>query len=174
MIVAFIVFCEFAFWAAIGTGLLLRYRLNKPKAGLVALSLSPVIDLALLIATTIDLRGGGEVQAPHFLAAFYIGFSVMFGRSMVQWADETYRRRVLGHDVPLRVNTLTSELKSLARAAGAVAVAGLIAEVVRLVAPEAAELRQTWSIGGSILFLWLIFGPGWQLVFGSRKPASAR
>ncbi|MDR1189719.1 MAG: hypothetical protein LBK95_20080 [Bifidobacteriaceae bacterium] len=88
MIVTLIIACEIGFWVLIASGLAARYLLGAKKLGAVLLALSPVIDLVLLVATAIDLRGGGEPGAMHGLAALYIGLSVAHGHAMIKWADQ--------------------------------------------------------------------------------------
>ena len=66
------------------------------------LAATPVVDLALLVATTIDLRRGGEAALPHGLAAVYIGVSVAWGRQIVSWADVRFAQRFAGGPPPER------------------------------------------------------------------------
>ncbi len=61
-----------------------------------------MVDLALLAATTIDLRRGGEAALPHALAAVYIGVSVAWGKRMVSWADARFAHRFAGGPPPKR------------------------------------------------------------------------
>jgi hypothetical protein len=42
-----------------------RYLLRRPRLGMALLVATPLIDLALLAATTIDLRRGGEAALPR-------------------------------------------------------------------------------------------------------------
>ncbi|MBS4219833.1 hypothetical protein KHA96_16080 [Bacillus sp. FJAT-49711] len=82
-----IVASEIGFWVLIILGLVTRYILKRKKLGLLFLALTPVIDLILLIATSVDLYRGATATAAHALAAIYIGVSIAFGKSMIQWAD---------------------------------------------------------------------------------------
>ncbi|GIP32821.1 hypothetical protein [Paenibacillus sp. J2TS4] len=86
-----IVACEIAFWVVILLGLVARYVLKQNKLGLVLLALTPVIDLILLITTSVDLYRGAVATTAHAIAAVYIGVSIAFGKSMIQWADEHFR-----------------------------------------------------------------------------------
>jgi hypothetical protein len=61
-----------------------------------------MVDLALLAATTIDLRRGGEAALHHALAAVYIGISVAWGKRMVSWADARFAHRFAGGPPPKR------------------------------------------------------------------------
>ncbi len=79
MLLVLIVAAELAFWLMLVAGLVTRYGLGRPRLGLALLIATPFVDLALLAATTIDLRRGGEAALPHALAAVYIGVSVAWG-----------------------------------------------------------------------------------------------
>ncbi|MDX8047234.1 hypothetical protein SH601_14775 [Gracilibacillus sp. S3-1-1] len=83
--------CEIGFWIVIILGLFTRYVLKKNKLGLFFLALTPVIDLILLIITGVDLYRGATATTAHAIAAVYIGVSIVFGKSMIKWADERFR-----------------------------------------------------------------------------------
>lgn len=87
----FIVISEIAFWVVILMGLITRYIFKRERLGFILLALTPVIDCVLLAATTIDLHRGSTATTAHALAAVYIGISIMFGKSMIHWADERFR-----------------------------------------------------------------------------------
>src|SRR5262249_27606734 len=63
------------FWLVLLGGLVLRDPLGRPRAGMALLVATAFVDLALLVATTIDLRRGGLAALPHALCAVYIGVS---------------------------------------------------------------------------------------------------
>lgn len=86
-----IIASEIAFWIVIILGLVTRYVFKKNKLGLVLLALTPVIDLILLITTSVDLYRGSVATTAHALAAVYIGVSIAFGKSMINWADDRFR-----------------------------------------------------------------------------------
>lgn len=90
MITAFIIGCEIAFWLFVLAGSFSRYILRMKKLGTWLLLCTPVVDLALLIATVIDLRSGKEATMVHGVAAIYIGVSIAFGHRMIQWADQRF------------------------------------------------------------------------------------
>jgi ABC-type uncharacterized transport system permease subunit len=89
-----IVASEVGFWVMIILGLLTRYVLKKEKLGLVFLALTPVIDLILLVTASIDLYRGATATIAHAIAAVYIGVSLVFGKSMIQWADVRFRYHI--------------------------------------------------------------------------------
>ncbi|MCU9614900.1 hypothetical protein OEV98_15250 [Caldibacillus lycopersici] len=86
-----IVLCEIAFWIVIILGLVVRYILKKKQLGLIFLALTPLIDVILLITAGIDLYRGEEATVAHAVAAVYIGVSVAFGKSMIEWADQRFQ-----------------------------------------------------------------------------------
>lgn len=86
-----IIACEIGFWVVIALGLVIRYVFKMNKLGLIFLALTPVIDLILLVTTSIDLYRGATASSIHGIAAVYIGVSIAFGKSMIQWADERFQ-----------------------------------------------------------------------------------
>jgi hypothetical protein len=102
MLIALIVAAELAFWLLLASGLAARYVFGRPRLGMALLVATPLVDLALLGATTIDLRRGGEAALPHALAAVYIGVSVAWGKQIVRWADARFAHRFAGGPAPGR------------------------------------------------------------------------
>ncbi|PYI52651.1 hypothetical protein [Paenibacillus flagellatus] len=102
MIAALIVGCEIAFWLFIVAGLACRYLFKMRKTGALLLLCTPVIDLALLAATVVDLRNGAEAGTAHGVAAIYIGVSIAFGHRMIRWADERFAYRFAGGPPPAK------------------------------------------------------------------------
>jgi hypothetical protein len=100
MLAVLIIGCEIGFWLVLGAGLALRYLFGRPRAGAVVLVLAPVVDLILLVATVVDLRGGARAEWMHGLAAAYIGFSLAFGHSTIRWADVRFAHRFAGGPAP--------------------------------------------------------------------------
>jgi hypothetical protein len=86
-----IVTCEIMFWIVIVLGLVTRYVFKLNRLGIFLLALTPVIDLMLLIITGIDLYLGATATQAHAIAGVYIGVSIAFGKSMIQWADERFQ-----------------------------------------------------------------------------------
>lgn len=86
-----IIFCEIAFWVVIILGLVTRYLWGREKLGLFFLALTPIVDLILLIATSVDLARGATATSIHGIAAIYIGTSIAYGKSMIAWADECFQ-----------------------------------------------------------------------------------
>jgi hypothetical protein len=102
VILAVIVAVEIAFWVLLAAGLTAHYVLRLPRVGAALLVAVPFVDLVLLGATVIDLRGGATASAAHGLAAVYIGVSVAFGHRMIRWADVRFAHRFAGGPAPER------------------------------------------------------------------------
>jgi hypothetical protein len=102
MIAVAIIGCEIAFWVVLAVGLALRYLTRKPRAATVVLLSVPVIDLALLAVTAVDLHRGAPAGAAHGLAAIYLGVSVAFGHRMIGWADARFAHRFAGAPEPAK------------------------------------------------------------------------
>lgn len=102
MIGVLILVGELTFWALVLGGLVARYPLRRPRLGAVLLLMTPVVDLALVAATVVDLRAGATAGAFHGLAAVYVGVSVAFGPRMVRWADGRFAHRFAGGPPPAR------------------------------------------------------------------------
>ncbi|WP_202982273.1 hypothetical protein [Vagococcus coleopterorum] len=50
----------------------------------------PILDLILLTAAGFDMYNGATATPAHALAGVYIGVSVIYGKGMIQWADERF------------------------------------------------------------------------------------
>ncbi|KXH80972.1 hypothetical protein [Sporosarcina sp. HYO08] len=85
-----IIACEIGFWVVIALGLITRYFFKNKRLGFFFLALTPILDLILLIVTAVDLTNGATATQVHAIAAVYLGISVVFGKSMIQWADERF------------------------------------------------------------------------------------
>ncbi len=93
MLIAIIISCEIMFWVFVILGLVFRYVLRKKLTGKILLYCTPLIDLALLAFTIINIKNGVEVSFIHGLAAIYIGISIAFGKQMISWADKRFAYR---------------------------------------------------------------------------------
>lgn len=71
----------------LGLGLLVRFVLKRNELSKLILLCVPLLDLALLIATAVDLNSGKPAEFAHGLAAVYLGFTIVYGHSIIQWAD---------------------------------------------------------------------------------------
>lgn len=169
-VAAFIVGCEIGLWVLLGIGLTLRYLVRWRLLGGIVLAAIPLLDVALVIATAIDLRAGTPAGLVHGLAAVYLGFSVAFGPSIVRWADVRFAHRFAAGPAPVRPPKRGPERQKrlwrewyrvvLAATISSVVLAGL---VVFVGSPaQDAELvwwiSRVWGVAG----LWLLFGPVWE------------
>ncbi|MGA6173909.1 hypothetical protein ACPEIF_27110 [Streptomyces sp. NPDC012600] len=77
-------------------GLSARYVKGWKRLGGGVLLCVLLLDIVLLAATVISLRGGAEVTVWHGLSAAYLGFTVAFGHDTLRWADEKFGRRFGG------------------------------------------------------------------------------
>lgn len=100
MIAAFIVGCEIAFWLFVLGGLVCRYVLKQKALGAILLYCTPLVDLALIVATIVDLNAGATATLAHSLSAIYIGVSIACGHRMIQWADAQFAYRYAGGPKP--------------------------------------------------------------------------
>jgi hypothetical protein len=82
--------------------LVAQYVFRVRRTSAVLLVMAPLVDVALLIATVIDLHNGGTADWSHDLAALYIGFSVAYGHRLILWADVRFAHRFAGGPAPRR------------------------------------------------------------------------
>lgn len=171
-----IVACEIGFWVLVALGLLARYPLGMPRLGLVLLALTPAVDVALLVFTVVDLRSGGQPGLAHGLAALYLGFSVVFGKRAIAWADRMYRRKVRGEDVA-EPDAGSKACKEWVDFGGAIVAAGIAAAVLELCVviagggPEAQALCEWYSRLGLVLAIWFVTGPLWVMLSPPERRA---
>lgn len=176
VVVAAIVVCEVGFWLVLIAGLLARYALRRPWLGGVLLVCVPLVDLALLVFTVIDLRRGAPPQFAHGLAAVYLGFSVVFGHAAVRWADGHVAHRWAGGPAPARKPAggtparLRLEWREFGQGCVAVALSALLLlGATWLVgdagdAGDAGELYAWLGRLGFLLLVWLMGWPVWETV----------
>ncbi|MEU6754809.1 hypothetical protein [Streptomyces sp. NPDC046685] len=100
MIVALIIACEVGFWVLLAAGLALRYLARMPRLGAAVLLCEPLMELALLVVTTLDLKNGAEPDWKHGLAALYIGYTVAYGHYTITWLDSHAAYRLAGGPKP--------------------------------------------------------------------------
>ncbi|MGI5428645.1 hypothetical protein [Streptomyces sp. CA-179760] len=100
MIVALIAACEIGFWVLLAAGLGARYLLKMPRTGLALLLCEPLLEVVLLVATTLDLKNGADPNWTHGLAALYIGYTVGHGHRTVKWLDGHAAHRFGGAPPP--------------------------------------------------------------------------
>jgi hypothetical protein len=179
MLVAAIAACEVGFWLVLAAGLGARYLLGRRRLGAVLLAAVPLVDLALLVFTTVDLRRGADPGTAHGLAAVYLGFSVAFGPSLVRWADVRVAHRWAGGPAPEpkpaggSAARARAEWRDFGRAAAAAGLSSvLLLAAVALVGDRADTAPLLAWIGwlGMVLAIWFAAGPLIELL--RRRPAT--
>lgn len=171
MLLALIVACEIGFWVVLLAGLIARYPLRLPRLGMVLLACVPLVDLVLLGATVVELRGGAVAGFQHGLAAAYIGFSLAFGHGLIRWADERFAHRFAGGPPPTRPprygrDRARHEWREFGKALVAWAIScALLLGGIALVddAGRTTELRAWIGRLTLVLAIWLIFPVSYTL-----------
>jgi hypothetical protein len=180
VILAVIVACEIGFWVFLLAGLAARYLLRWKTVSSVLLVCVLLVDLALLAATIVDLRGGAVADAAHGLAAAYIGFSVAFSHSVIRWADAQFAFRFAGGPQPAKPPRhgwarARHEWREFGKAvvAWAVSCLLLVGGIALVGATERTEALQGWIWRLTlVLAIWLIW-PVWETI-ASLKPTQNR
>ena len=167
-LVAVIVAGEVGFWVLLGAGLVARYLLRRRTAGAVLLACTPLVDLVVLGATVLDLRGGGSASWSHGLAAAYLGVSVAFGPSLVRWADQRFAHRFAGGPPPWRPPRsgrarVPYEWREWAKYALAWAIACAVLLGLAAVAAPDADTGQLWGWMARLSVVLVIWFVGWPL-----------
>jgi len=179
-----IVGCEVAFWVLLALALAARYLWQRMRLSQILLLALPIVDLALLGFTALDLASGAPATFAHGLAAAYVGFTVAFGGIAVAWADQHFAYWFAGGPVPPGIPTrgwpaLRYDLLLWARCLAAVAITlVLVAALIAIVNDEAAtaSLRLWLRIPIGCAFFWFVAGPLWTLLFSSwrREPGAVQ
>ncbi|MEE6269938.1 hypothetical protein V2E29_30435 [Streptomyces diastatochromogenes] len=139
MVVTLIIACEVGFWVLLVVGLALRYLARMPRTGAAVLLLEPLLELALLIVTAIDLKNGAAADWKHGLAAVYIGYTVAYGHTTLTWADRLVAHRFAGGPPPVKRYGMDRFRHE----------AGLWLRTVLMAAVAAALLQcAVWYVGG--------------------------
>jgi hypothetical protein len=156
VIVTLVVACEVGFWVLLAAGLALRYLARMPRLGAAVLLCEPLLELVLLVVTTLDLSNGAEPDWKHGLAALYIGYTVAYGHYTVTWLDGHAAHRLAGgpkppgagygkeralHEWKLWLRTLLAAAVALALLQGAVWYVGDAGDVSSLRGWQYAALR---------------------------------
>lgn len=170
---------EVAFWVVLVGGLVARYPLKRKKFSTVLLAAVPAIDLVVLVATVIDLASGTTPNLSHGLAAVYLGFSVVFGPSMVRWADVRFAHRFAGGPPPAPKLRGKAKVRHEWREWYKCVLACVIAAVLLLAAifliGRPGQVAPLWDwlprLGG-LVGIWLFAGPLWTELFGKKDEPS--
>jgi|SRR5690554_2390386 len=179
MLLWLIIGCEIGFWVFLFLGLFIRYFLKCPKIGKAVLLCVPLLDLILLFATAIDLQKGAVAEFAHGLAAVYLGFTVVYGSSVIKLLDQYAAYKFASGE---KINSPSMygwnysiyEWKQWLKAVGA----GVIAATLLLCAikfvnqPEKTQALHEWfHYIFWFLAIWFICWPLWYTLF-PKKPNS--
>jgi len=178
-----IVACEIGFWILLAGGLLRRYGLRRPRAGGVLLLAVPLVDVALLVLTAVDLRAGADPDLTHGLAALYLGFSVAFGHDLVRWADVRVAHRFAGGPPPTRLPPSGSPARMRKEwrdfglgVLGAAISTGVLVALSAVTAPGVDDGPLLGFVPklGAVLVIWLLGWPVWESVGVARRKSGRR
>ncbi|MGW7061323.1 hypothetical protein ACWGHM_22705 [Streptomyces sp. NPDC054904] len=162
MIVALIIACEVGFWVLLAAGLGLRYLAKMPRLGAAVLLCEPLLELVLLVVTTLDLKNGATPDWKHGVAALYLGYTVAYGHYTVKWLDGHAAYRLAGGPKPAGAGhgraRAVHEWKLWVRTVVAAAVAmGLLEAAIRYVG-DAGDVSSLTSYQGAALRIVGIHG----------------
>ena len=158
-------------------GLFARYVLRWQKFGLYCLYSIPLIDVLLFIVTVVDLRSGTTATFFHGLAAAYIGFSIIFGHGLIRWADAHFAFRFANGPKPQGAPAVgwpnvKYELILFAKALAACAITFVLVRAMILMVGDVDKTLSLYLWDNMIKalgFFWLVFGPGWSVLFRLYK-----
>ncbi|WP_414055285.1 hypothetical protein [Macrococcus equi] len=161
IIITLIIAAEILFWVFIVLGLFARYIFHKPTLSKILLSSTIVVDLFLLIITTIHLYNGGNAEIAHGIAAVYIAVSVTFGKQMIGWLDEKFQTLLLNKQpLPKKHGKVYAVhyLKSFVRHIIAFIIAFMLITFMQMIANNESanvlsQITNTWQV---VLFIDLI------------------
>lgn len=89
----YIVAGEILFWCLLLGGLAFRYLMQLRLLSTLALLATPFVDVAIITLTYVDLAAGASSDFSHGMAAFYVGFSIVFGPEIIRRYDRWFARR---------------------------------------------------------------------------------
>jgi hypothetical protein len=179
MLIWLIIFCELGFWIFLFGGLFVRYIIKLPKLGSSLLLCVPLLDVILLAATAYDLRSGTTAEFAHGLAAAYLGFTLVFGHSVMKWADNYFAYKYNGQDKPNERYGWTYTKYEWGQwfkgiLACCIASAILYLAIIFVNNDTKTEALADWMfILPSLMFFWFLFGPLWYTIFQKTKPQIA-
>ncbi|MES2676116.1 MAG: hypothetical protein V4660_17890 [Pseudomonadota bacterium] len=177
MLLWLIIGCEIGFWVILFIGLFIRYILKYPKTGKAVLLCVPLLDLLLLLVTAIDLHNGAVAEFAHGLAAVYLGFTVVYGSSVIRWLDQLVAQRFAStkkmeglqlYGWEHTVYEWRQWLKGVL--AGGIASLLLFAAVVYVDhAEKTAQLYEWFGYIFWMLAIWVVCWPLWYTVFPKKQ-----
>ena len=176
MIIAGIVACEIAFWVFLLAGLVVRYPLRRPRLSRYPLLAAPLADVGLLVLSAVDLTRGATATEAHALAAAYISFTVVFGHSVLRWADARFAYPFAGRPAPVKLprrgpERARHEWREFGKAVLACAMASALIGLGVLLVGDSERSQALVGFEahlGALLVIWLIAGPLWDTALARR------
>ncbi|MBD8500093.1 hypothetical protein [Paenibacillus arenosi] len=179
MILLSIVIGEIAFWVFLFAGLLFRYVFKMKKLSTIFLLLTPLIDIFVLSATLIDLSRGAPAHFVHGLSAAYIGFTLIYGKRTIQWADRWAAYRWGAGNRPLKKklvgkDELEHQWHEFKRFCSCMMIINVIISMFYFFVPPKQTFWFTyWIINNvGLIFIWLFVGPIWSKVKHNGKSST--
>lgn len=176
MLIWFIIACEVGFWVVLALGLFVRFVLKLTSLSKFILLCVPLLDLALLVATTIDLSSGKTAEFVHGLAAVYLGFTIVYGHSIIRWADSYVSYKFYSGKNPKNTDYGWSyaqyEWREWLKGVLACVIAAVLLSLAILYIdnPQRTEaLSQWYSRLFSLLAIWLVGWPVWYTIFPRKE-----
>ncbi|GAA1770690.1 hypothetical protein GCM10009834_31160 [Streptomonospora arabica] len=170
MVTGAILAVEALFWVFVVGGLAARYLARATRLSTVLLLLVPVLDVVLLAVIAVHLSLGGTADRSHGFGALYLGFTVAYGHTVIQWADVRFAHRFAGGPPPPRppkagAPAVRREAAAWLRCVAACAIgAGVLAGLILFVgdAERTAALQDSFAIvrvvlaGHTLISVWVI------------------
>ncbi|KGR76117.1 hypothetical protein [Ureibacillus sinduriensis] len=150
--IKWIIAAEILFWIAILAGLFTRYVLKHKQLSYLFFLLTPLIDLALIALTVVDLQSGAVATTAHGISVIYIGVSIAYGKTMIGWADDKFQTYFLKKESTKKalygIEKGWHELKMLGRHVFAFAIGSVIFWLIlTYIDPNSTEaMRNVWRI----------------------------
>ncbi|HZK36723.1 MAG TPA: hypothetical protein VFC57_07220 [Aeromicrobium sp.] len=181
-IAALVVACEVSFWLFLLAAVVARYVVKLIRLSTVLLLCEPLIEVVLLVATIFDLARGNEANWSHGLAAVYLGFTVAFGKQLVQAVDVRVAHRFAGGRPPPKppkygAARVRHEWREWLRCLFAWAISCTLIGVLLLFtnSPDQRDVLLRWVGTPTIVTgAWLVFGPLWVTIWPPRAPTPKR
>lgn len=173
----YIIAGEILFWCLLLGGLSARYLVRWRCLSTVLLLLTPVVDLAIIALTYIDLSRGAPSDFSHGLAAFYVGFSIAFGPEVIQRLDRRFARRFT--DLPEDALPTVPQRTAWQHWRSCLFAAAITITLLGIGMAIAGFIHSFWLIywiiaAASTVVLWLIVGPLWDRWRRRRAERAAR
>jgi len=179
MLVWLIITCEIGFWVMLALGLFARFVLKLTTLSKFILLSVPLLDIALLVATTIDLHSGSTAEFAHGLAAVYVGFTLVYGHAIIQRADAYVSYKFYSgknpkqtlYGWPYAKHEWRQWLKGLLACVVAVALQSIAIFYIDD-SQRTAALASWYSTLFWIMAIWFVSWPLWYTIFPKKQKTS--